>query len=205
MNDESLHRLLRDAGRDPGPLPQPRPDLPDRVRHLAARRRRRRRLKTASAAAVLLLGAVLWPLLRTGGPPAQTERAVADVATTEQEAESLPAKEIERLLAEVARLDAEVQRRQETVRQMLLEKRLHAQSQRDARQWGRPDDLELARVEIEKTAFLLVEYADQQTLFTASDDAARQYERILKHFPHTKAAATAQEKLENLVIEKGTL
>ena len=60
-----------------------------------------------------------------------------------------------------------------------------------------PDPLELVRIEREKTAFLLVDRADEIGS-RAQATAAAEYRRVLEDFPNTQAARVAEERLRTL-------
>jgi hypothetical protein len=50
---------------------------------------------------------------------------------------------------------------------------------------------------------LLVDYAQQQSPLLPDSPAADEYRRVLKHFPGTNAARTAEMRLSELTHNKG--
>ena len=120
-----------------------------------------------------------------------------------QSAETLAGDTIERLRARIAELGAEAERRQQVARQMIRRQRLHRRIAGLEQELEEPNPLELARIEIEKTAFLLVDRAEQHAKGARADSARDEYRRILTLFPKTNAAKTAQEQLDQSSVEKG--
>lgn len=206
MNDESLESVLREAGRSAAKPPDARPDLADRVRQLHQRRRRARRAAATGVMGMLLLGsAVLWRLAPPGRLQTQ-DASVAGRASRPDETTSLAAEQIERLRAEIARLDAEARRQRYAAERMIRAEDLRNQMiTRFQQALQQPDSLELAGIEMEKTAFLLVDHAERRAALAQNDAAENEYRRILRLFPDTRAAQTARRRLEQLSIQKGDL
>ncbi len=206
MDDASLKELLRAAGRSEGPPPNVRPDLADCVRRLRARRRRTRNVLGGLLAAAVLLGASTWMVYHAVGPTRTTNNPIADGTKPSQDVRlPSPEDDVEQLRAEIAELAAEAQRRQRVVEEMTRRQRSRRQIARFQKYLDQPDPLEVARIEIEKTAFLLVDHAEQRSLSSRDDFPAEEYRRVVEHFPGTNAARTAEKKLSQLKIEKGDL
>ena len=205
MNDERLESLLRAAGRLPDPLPPSRRDLADRVRRRYRRGRRARQVSSAGIAAMLLLGGAVSAWFFMAAAVHAPDAPVADGPNLPGETNHPSPQQRERLLAEIARLDAEATRRHRKVERMLQGATTVRPFAEPAWQPEVPDPLELARIEIEKTAFLLVDYAQRRSISADSDAVAQEYRRVVELFPHTNAAKTARKKLSQLSIEKGDL
>ena len=205
MNDDRLEALLRAAGESAAPPPEPLPGLAERVRGLHARRSRNRRLAGGAAAVVVLLIVAIcvenrtsWKLvLQFGNGRGETaDRPVADGAS--------PLLDPEAIKAEIARLDGEAHERQQAVRKMILADAGQRPVARVQPEPDSPGPLDLVRIEREKTAFLLVDRAEQIGA-RAQTAAAAEYRRVLELFPNTQAARVARERLNDPVREKGDL
>lgn len=198
MNDERLEALLRAAGEAAAPPPEPPPGLAERVRGLQARRARNRKLAGGTAAAVVLLIVAICVesrtslqfVLRFGNGGGETPDQPAAVEP------SLPS-DPEAIKAEIARLEAEAHERQEAVRRMILADAAQTAFARVQPTQDSPDPIELVRVEREKTAFLLVDRA-QELDARAQAAAAAEYRRAVALFPNTQAARVAEERLKTL-------
>ena len=210
MNDDHLETLLRAAGESAGPLPEPSPGLAERVRRLHARRSRNRKLRWTAVVVVLLIVAICverdvgWDK-RSAVPP---ENATPEVGGTAlrlshptsshplaTETDSPP--DPEAIKAELARLDAEAQRRQQAMRKTILADATQTVIARAQPDSDAPGPLELVRIEREKTAFLLVDRAEQIGA-RAQGPAAAEYRRVVELFPNTRAARVAGERLKTL-------
>ena len=205
MNDERLEALLRAAGESAAPPPEAPAGLAERVRGLQARRARNRKLAGGAAAVVVLLIVAIcvesrtsWKLaLRFGNGREETADQPAAVEP------SLPS-DPEAIKAEIARLDADARERQEAVRRMILADAGQTAFVRVQPDQDSPDPIELVRIEREKTAFLLVDRAEQIGP-RAQGPAAAEYRRVVELFPNTQAARVARERLNNPAREKGDL
>lgn len=204
IDDASLKELLRAAGRSGAPPPHALPDLADRVHQL--RTRRRRALGGLLTTAVLLAGTT-WAAYHAIGPtPTANNPTVRRPEPARRvQTPSADDEDVARLRAEIAALAAEARWRKEVVKEITQRERLREQLARLANVFNEPDPLEVARIEIEKTAFLLVDHADQQARVLPEGSAADEYRRIAEQFPNTNAARTARGKLSKLLIEKGEL
>ena len=206
MDDASLQELLRAAGRSEGPPPTVRPDLADRVRRLRTRRHRTRNVLGGLLAAAVLLGASTWMVYHAVGPTQTTNNPIADGTSPSQEVRApFSEDDVQRLRGEIAELAAEAQRRQRVVEELTRRQRSRRQIARFQKYVDQPDPLEVARIEIEKTAFLMVDHVQEQPLLSPDSHPADEYRRILEHFPGTKGAHTAEKRLNQLKLEKGDL
>ena len=196
MNDERLETLLRTAGRAAVEPPPAAPGLAGRVRCLHVQRQRRRRAGVGLAVAMVLLGVTFWGVFHPGSRTPLADRP---------DPPGVSAAEVARLDARIAAIDAEVALRQRRVEQLRKRQRLHTELAEVLSRPQPPDPLETARMQIERTALLLVDHAEYRADATGSDATARQYRRVLELFPHTTGAHTAQERLKKLSIEKGDL
>lgn len=206
MNDESLEALLESAGRSAVPPPGDRPELAKVVRRLYARRRRRRAAAGLGVGMVLLggvLSAVFWP----GSAIHNGDATIAELPGPPPGPPSAPqppsAQDVRQLRAEIAALGAEATRRHRLVRETVRRQRLHDKVYEILTAAEGPDPLEMAHVQLEKTAFLLVDHARRQAVSAGTEAAAEQYRRVVRLFPDTRAAETAREKLRQLPTDKG--
>jgi hypothetical protein len=205
MDDASLQELLRAAGRsEPAPPGMP-PDLAHRVRGLRDRRRRTRKALGGLLVTAVLLGGTTWVVHYALGPTETTNSSVADHTKPSDAARDSSPEDAQRLRAEIAELAAEAQRRKQAVEEMTRPQRLREQIARLESRLSQPDPLEVARIEIEKTAFLLVDHARQQSPLSSGSSPVDEYRRILEHFPGTNGARTARENLDQIEIQKGDL
>jgi len=206
LDDRSLEELLQAAGDAAEPPSELPPDLARRVRQLHARRRRTRQTTTAAFLGILLTAGVLSSMFYPRPPLQAPQRPMAGTQDPQPDRPArMSAEEVERLLARIERLDAEARERRRAVERLIRQERATRQLIDSFREPPGPDPLELARIEIEKTAFLLVARAEQQTASSPDEFPARQYRRIIEHFPNTRGARIAQEKLSQFPNEKGDL
>jgi hypothetical protein len=196
VNDERLEALLRAAGQSATPPREAPAGLAERVRGLQARRARNRKLAGGASIALVLLGVGIYAGLVGHGDRETADRPVADGSSSAPDPEAIK--------AEIARLDAEAQRRQQAVRKMILADAARRAIARVQAEQDAPSPLELVRIEREKTAFLLVDRAEQVGA-RAQGAAADEYRRVLELFPNTQAARVARERLNDPVREKGDL
>jgi len=205
MDDASFQELLRAAGRSETPPLDLPPDLADRVRRLRDRRRGTRTALGGLLVTAVLLGGTTWAVYYAVGPTPTTSGSLADHTKPPDAARDSSPEDVQRLRAEIAELAAETQLRTRIVEELTRSQQIREQTARLDRQLRQPDPLEVARIEIEKTAFLLVDHAQQQPPLSPGTAPADEYRRILKHFPGTNGARTAEKRLSQLKIEKGDL
>ncbi len=206
LDDASLQQLLREAGRGETPPPHPPPDLADRVQRLGLRRRRRRRVLGGLSAVSVVLAGTFATVYYTSGPIPRPDQPVTNAAKPPEDVPTpLADEDVKRLRAEIAELAAEADARQRLVEEAIGRQRLRQQTARLEEHSRGPDPFELARVEIEKTAFLLVDHAQRQSPLSPVGHAAEEYHRVLEYFPHTNAARTAEHRLKQLNVQKGDL
>ncbi|MBN2022717.1 MAG: hypothetical protein JW809_07965 [Pirellulales bacterium] len=192
--DDRLVQLLREAGRAAVP-PAASADLAGRVRRRHARRTRPRRVAGGAAAALVLIaaGGALVAAWRSGNGQSPEVATQAEPATSDADAA-----EIARLRTEIERLEAEAQRLAEVIRQNERREQLNRRLAALRREAGGLDGRELALVEFEKTAFLLIHRADSR----APDDRAAAYRQAAELFPETTWGQTARERLNKICREK---
>jgi hypothetical protein len=205
MDDTRLEALLRAASRSETPFPDAAPDLADRVRRLRTRRRRTRTALGGLMATAVLIGGTTWVVYYAASPTQEANQPVADAIKPPPVVGAFSAEDAQRLRAEIAELAAEAQRREQAVEEMTRRQRSREQIARLERHLDQPDPLEVARIEIEKTAFLLIDHAQQQSLLSPDSSPAEEYRRILEDFPGTSAARTAEQRLSRFKPEKGDL
>ena len=206
IDDASLQELLRAAGRSGASPPDVPPDLADRVYRLSARRRRARRALGGLLATTALLAGATWMVYHAVGPTRTTNRSVADrTKPSDRVRDVAPGDDVQRLRAEIAELAAEARRRKGFVQEMIYRERLREQIDRLEEHFDEPDPMEVARIQLEKTAFLLVDHAEMQSASSAGGSAADEYRRILEYFPGTNGAQTAEKRLNQFKLEKGDL
>jgi hypothetical protein len=196
MNDKSLDDWLRAVGQTVQWRGGPRPRLAQQVLRLHARRRHTRRAVGGFAAVVLLVGGAVWAGLSWTRTTPQAKLAVPRPPEAGQQ--------IERLRAELARLDAEARQRHQAAMQLLdahQRRERAAQSQHDVE----PGAVGVVEGELEKAAFLMVDYAQERVARGQGDLAAAEYRRVLRVFPKTGAAETARKSLTKISPEKGDL
>jgi hypothetical protein len=189
VNDERIEALLRAAGESATPPPEPLPGLAERVRGLRARRSRNRKVAGGASLVLVLLGVGIYAGLVGHGDRETAERPVDGGPGSPPDLEAIK--------AEIARLDAEAQRRQQAVRAMILADAARRAIARVQAEQDAPSPIELVRIEREKTAFLLVDRAEQIGA-GALGPAAAEYRRVLELFPNTQAARVAEERLKTL-------
>lgn len=201
MTDETFVTLLKTADRSAGGVPEIGAGLAERVRGRRRRERIARTTAVSGVAAALLLATVVWTL-RPAGRTALNYKVVdatsAVPATT--------AEEISRLRAEVASLRAQAEASTlavETLRRVNLSR----ERMRELRAVRRTIDPAIAAAcELERAAITLVQQADRMQREHGLTDAAREaYERAVRLFPETQAAAAAREKLNELERQQGDL
>jgi TolA-binding protein len=203
MDDARLQGLLRAAGRsETSPLDLPL-DLADRVRRLRDRRRRTRTALGGLLATAVLLAGITWMVYCAVGPNQEANHPVADHTKPPDTGPGFSPRDAQRLRAEIAQLAAEARQREQAIEEMTRRQRLREETARLERQASRPDPLEVARIEIEKTAFLMIDHAQQQPLLSPGSSAAEEYRRVLERFPGTKAARNAEKELRQLNNKKG--
>lgn len=201
MNDDTLMTLLVDADCHVG---GPRPiagGLPDRVRARRHRQRVTRITGASSAVAMLLIAAVVWT--QWPGTPARHEMIVAD---SDSAASMIDPAEVARLRAEVDALRAQAEA--STLAVEIMQRSNRARDKlAQARPAGRTLDPAIrADCEMEQAAITIVRHADRLLAehgLTAA--AAECYERAIRLFPQTTAAAEARTKLSELKRRKGDL
>lgn len=205
MNDHTLESLLEAAGRSVAEAPAPPSELAARVRRRHARRRHRRRVSAGVAAAMVLLGGTLAITFRPTPPKLQPVAPIAERPESPPTPQRLSDADIEQLQAELAALEAEVERRRRHIRQMLDRQQRHDQLIALLNERPPSDPLETARITLEKTAFRLVYRAEHRSALSGADAAREQYRQVVELFPNTAAAAIAREQLRRPAIEKGDL
>ncbi|NQU24118.1 MAG: hypothetical protein HQ567_22780 [Candidatus Nealsonbacteria bacterium] len=200
-DDPMLEQLLREAGRATEPPVDLPADLAGRVRDLHRRRRVRAAAATAVGVAVLLVSV---PVYRYFGP--DRDRSIVDAhATADDDAPHRSprgdnvddnAAEIARLQRELLQIRAELHAKESAVRPALDAWRRGNQRAALRRELSKPDPWQLAHVEIEKTAFLLVDHVDRQDREALLPDARQAaYRQVVELFPETHWGAVAQSRL----------
>ena len=191
MNDQQLEHLLHEAGRD-APSAELPADLAARVaRSLRHRRRIRTGARFTALGLIVLVGA---GLALDRYYPARSTPAVPEVAVVEPAAR--PAKG-EDLQAELARLRAEVKQLRTMIRDMGRRERLRTRLAGYRKQLSQLDPLELAQIEFEKTAFVMVDQAAK------SGSPAAAYRRTIELFPNTSWAQVARDRLSQTEKKEG--
>lgn len=203
MDDGSLERLLTAAGRAAA-VPDPPPDLADRVRRRRGQRRRGRRAVGGLSVAILLVAGATFAKLHWPDSTPSQEMPVADGSHTDN-TESPAAVDTDELLAEIARLDAEVKRLQDDVKRITRQQDLRRRIARLKPVGLGLTPINSAEIEFEKTAFLLAEYGNQQKLAGKDDESQRTYRQVVQLFPNTNGAASAQSKLNTSSHNEGEL
>jgi len=209
VNDHMLESLLEAAGRSVADTPAPSSELADRVRRRHARRqhrrKQRRRLSAGVAAAMVLLGGTLAIAFRPTPPGPQPDAPIAERPEPPPTPRRVSDSDLEKMQAELAALEAEVERRRRHVRQMLDRRQRHDQLLALLNKRPPSDPLETARITLEKTAFRLVYRAEHRSALAGADAAREQYRQVVELFPNTAAAAIAREQLRRPAVEKGDL
>ncbi|MHC4180423.1 MAG: hypothetical protein ACYSWU_23215, partial [Planctomycetota bacterium] len=164
IDDASLQQLLRAAGRSEAPPPGVPPDLADRVRRLRAHRHRTRRALGGLLAASVLLAGATGAVYYAVGPRERADHSIAEGRKAPQAVPApSPEDDVQRLRAEIAALAAEARRRERVIEEVTRRQRLREQIARLEKPFNQPDPLEVVRLEIEKTAFLLVSHAETRS------------------------------------------
>jgi hypothetical protein len=201
MNHDALLTLLRDADRSAGGVPDIGAGLADRVRGRRRRERIARTTAVGGVAAALLLATVTWTLWPAGR--SSTEHRIADATSP---LPALTAEEISRLRTEVASLRAQAEASTLAVETLRRVNRSRARMS-ELRTVRRSIDPAIAAdCELERAAITIVQQADRMQREHGLTDGAREaYERVVRLFPETQAAAAAREKLVELKRKQGDL
>lgn len=203
MNDSTLDNLLRDAGRSAASPPGSTGDLADRVRRLHRRRQRRRRVG-GGLSVVVLLAAATWPVQFYHADVESGQPVQLIGEHNQPETESLEA-EVARLKAEVVQLRAAAEQQEAALRDVLARQEAEKRLAAWRRERAKPDPAIIARGEMEKTAFLLVDWADGRRAQGANlDELAAAYRQVDELFPDTPSGGTARQRLDTLTGKKGT-
>ncbi|MBU0638961.1 MAG: hypothetical protein KKB50_08865 [Planctomycetes bacterium] len=198
MTKEELQQLLREADHASGPPPLLPENLAQRVRARAARRQPLNAVGAAAVAAAILLALGL-PLLQrqaTTPPSAGTPPAVAT--------HELSPTEVARIREEISEL-----RREADLRLAVLRRTQESEAQfRRAREMRQrpmpPDAVALARKEIARAAFVIVQQADRmQRTPNQREPAIAKYRQVAELFPQTAWAAVARQRLERINANEG--
>ncbi len=191
MDRDPLIDLLRAADRAAGRPPRMPNDLAARVRRAALVRERPRMGIGLVAASLVFAAGLIW-VIQTARPitPAKQGKTLAEARTADFDEASLR--------TEIARLRAQAEA------QLAVIDRLHANQKRRAqlaalrrpltgtlRSYPRP-----VRDELENTAFVIVNHADQLRDELGLNDAAqRSYRRAIQLFPDSRWAEVARQRL----------
>lgn len=183
MNDDTIKDLLRQADRAAGTRSAP-PGLADLVR----RRMRRQRVVTtkryvAAAAAIIVItsGAIL--ILSRSKPPGR----------------SAPVDEFTKLRTEIEQLRAEADTRMAIIEQMLARQSRKERLARLEWELARPDPVEQVRLELERTACIMVYQANRMYQeLDLPESAVKSYRQVIELFPETHWAKVARQRLTKI-------
>ncbi len=142
---------------------------------------------------MLLIGGVAWVGLSRVNLSRQPQ--LAEPHTPQ------PTLQAELLRAELARLDAEARRRHEAAMQLLDAQQPAAVPKADVES----EPVGLMDEQLEKAAFLMVDYAQNRVARGQEDLASAEYRRVVQLFPNTSAAETARKSLTRTSPEEGDL
>jgi hypothetical protein len=210
MNDESLQALLRDADERFCGTCATGSVSAEAVATIYHRRvaQRRRRMTLGGLAVFLLVAgltalswqAEFWPGDESSPAVAASAEDVPVKSTNEPaQGRRIGGDEIARLRAEIAALDAEANRAQRFVE---LYRAAEARRKRLARADAEVALLaneELASFQIDRAAATTIISADAQAnLFHRSAEAAEAYRSTMEHFPESRWAAVAKERLAKI-------
>ena len=148
-----------------------------------------------------LLSAFLYGSNLTGAP----DVPVARRPEPQPARNVLRPEDVARLRAEIARLGAQAEKTRQTVGQLLGAQRRWELASETQRERETLNPWELARIEVEKTAFLLVDFADERATGAEGEFPADAYRRVIELFPDTNAARKARGKLDQSLIREGDL
>ncbi len=221
MDDNQLLRLLTDAdarfqtaARGDARPPESLMEFVDAVRDRRRIQIRRRQRLGALAVLFFILGLAGWSWNRGSGLHSNGPRdAIASSESVEQSGAptaDAPTKErrlrddeIARLTSVIAALDAEANR----VRQF-VELYRAAEARREMLAAGEPAPAEpllppdvVAQLEIDRAAAITVISADSQASeFNRLDEAAESYRSVLQHFPDSRWASVARDRLAQVQL-----
>lgn len=221
MNDETLHQFLNEADSQ-FQVAHPSFAATDcEMSMVAAIRRRRaqqlrRRTSLGVLAVLIIVGGVSawilndrpWNGARRARDTIASNRAMSSVGEEPRSSTKESAKvrrlrrdEIKRLQAEIAALDAEANCAR---RMVALYREAEARRERIAALEATPaepllpSDM-LAELEIDRAAAITVTSADAQAnQFNQPDEAAESYRSVLTHFPSSRWASIARERLAHI-------
>ena len=182
MADDKLQQLLQYADKSAG---QPQYKAVS-LEFIVRRRTHRRRIKMIAgpiAAVVLILtGLSIYTITRNVTPKPLTPQQVASLKAQINDLN--------------ARLDSTLKLVEEITARERAQEKL---DQLNAELASIPDPMEELNKKIEKTAFILLYYADKgYEEFHNADDAELSYNRVIELFPQTLSARLAKERLEKI-------
>jgi hypothetical protein len=191
--NRDLKEWLSEVDADSGPAPAMPADLAGRVLRLARRRGRRRVAAGAlAAAAAIVAGAVLW---RTPAPQGEPRRTAA----SPENEPPLPAREVVALRARLAMLDAQGDSASAVASRVTTLLRQGQRLDQLRREASRPGiGVEIDR-RMEEAALAAIRGAEQEyRLLNRPQEAAADYERIIRTYPDTAPAQIASQRLAEI-------
>jgi septal ring factor EnvC (AmiA/AmiB activator) len=184
MNNDRLEQLLQAADKSAGRPVYHTDNLADFV-HRRARRRRIKMVVAPIAAAFLIL-AGFWILPKTVGQKPLTPEQIASLNTQIRDLNK--------------RVDATLNLVREVLAQQKAQQRL---DELNAQLAAIPDPLDELNKKVEKTAFILVYYADKRYEESGNpQDVIQTYNRVIELFPDTRSAKLAKQKLVEIQKNK---
>ena len=179
MNNDRLEQLLQTADKSAGRPIYHTDNLADFVRRRARGRHIKMIVAPIAAAVFILAGLCLFTFTNKAGQKPLTPQQIAS------------------LNAQIKDLNKRVDATLNLVREVLA--RQKAQQRLDelnAQLAAIPDPLEEMNKKIEKTAFILVYYADKRYEESGDpQDVIQTYNRVIELFPDTRSAELAKQKL----------
>lgn len=182
MQDDKLQQLLQQADKSSaGPLY--RPVSLASISHRRTQKRRFKMITGAISAVVLILaGSGVFIFTKQAGPKPLTPEQVAS------------------LKAQIKDLNARIDSTLKLVEEITARERAQEKlKELDAELASLGDPIEEMNQKVERTAFILLYYADKgYEEFKDADEAEVAYNRVIEHFPQTLPARLAKERLEKI-------
>ena len=186
MIEDKIKNLLQEADRMGG-LPSPvSAELCAAVRRRAHRRRFVNLAVPLAAAAVVLIAAGIWNLaIRTTETTPERQRIIL-------------------LETQLKQLQAKTDAALNLIQEVLVEEqKQHSLDELEAQLASIPDPLEEIQKQVDKTAFILVYYADRMYReLNRTDSAVETYKRVIELFPKNQWAQVAREQLSEIEKQK---
>jgi hypothetical protein len=182
MNDDKIEQLLQTADKTAGRPVYHTDNLTDIVRRRAHRRQIKRVVSSIAVIILIFAGLFLWTITNNNK---QKPLSPEQIASLNDQIRDLN-----------KRIDATVNLVREVLAQEKTQQRL---DELEAKLASIPDPIDELNRKIEKTAIILVYYADKRYEESGdSQDLIQTYNRVIELFPQTRSAKLAKQKLTEI-------